>query len=74
MQTPRDIVCLTVQTLATETAPLGNAALGAVLGSPTVCAGFRALDKAAVAGDLDATKHAGRQLIYAVRALVTERA
>jgi hypothetical protein len=69
-QAPKDIVALTMGACAKLTAPLGNTALGMVLGSQGWHTAVAVLDAAALAGDLAATKEAGRAIIHGVRGMV----
>ena len=71
-QTPRDIVALTMDACAKLTAPLGNTALGVVIASPGWKDGVLALDTAALTGDIEQTKTAGRALIQCVKEMLCE--
>jgi hypothetical protein len=71
-QTPKDIIALTMDTCAKLTAPLGNTALGVVVGSEAWKNDVLALDAAAVTGDLEATKVQGRKLITTVKEMITK--
>jgi len=69
-ETPRDIVAKSHAYLATKTHALGNTALAFVIGNQVWLEGCRKLDEVAGAGDLAATKVAGRQYIRDVLELL----
>jgi len=69
-ETCADIVAQAHAYLATKTEPLGNGALATILGDPTWLAACRRFDAVALAGDLEATKKAGRRYIREVLGLL----
>ena len=74
VETTSDIIAKACDWIARQTAPLGNEALGYLIGHATYMQHMRTVDEAARSGDVSATKAAARVWCEWVKAILAERA